>query len=163
MASSRAGGVGCVFHEFQPHMRRARQRTQTHSQPQRLCQRCIEDRDVLHFLKKNIVSHVLRRRYFWFAEPWLISLYFASFLWPPLSGVLQQTVPCDSQALLPRVYTRARRKTDLCDHCRVQAKKIQPRAHPFLFPAADGMQNACPAQLLRRARYKTLFSNHYLL
>ena len=59
-------------------------------------------------------------------------------------------------------YSRARRKTVLCDHCRVYVKKIQPRAHPFLLPATDGMQNACPAQLLRRARYKTLFSNHYL-
>lgn len=62
-------------------------------------------------------------------------------------------------------YKRARRKTDLCDHCRAYVRKIQPRTRAFLARAKDDMQNACPdywTQLLRRARYKTLFSNHDL-
>ena len=56
-------------------------------------------------------------------------------------------------------------KTDLCDHCRVFAKKIQPRTRTFLARAKEEMQKACPeywTHFLKRDRYKTLFSNHDL-
>ena len=59
-------------------------------------------------------------------------------------------------------YKRARRKTDLCDHCQVYVKKIKPRTRNFLLRAKEEMQTACPnywKQLLKRARYKSLFTS----
>ena len=59
-------------------------------------------------------------------------------------------------------YKRARKKTDLCDHCVSYTKKILPRARDFMQRVQKDMEEVCPNYwhpVLRRAKFKSLFTS----
>ena len=59
-------------------------------------------------------------------------------------------------------YKKARKKTDLCDHCVSYSKKILPRAKEFMQRAKADMEAVCPGYwhpVLKRTKFKSLFSS----